>query len=373
MSFLKKIDLKTQNNLVSLISISFIFSGATLSYISSIYDSNLCNILSFLISFLINTILIFKFNYLKKTFEIINKKYIVISGIFSLLYGYSFVIQYSYHISKKINSLLVYFHINPEYIWQLKIALTILIIEISLLALFVYLYSLIRYIFPAIFSFFKSLSKGEIYFIIICTTIVLIFCSVLYSKSNAFYKPYYFDKNGVQKFLHWNIIYGFDTPNELELNIFIAYKSIKHILFSLVAFPIALFSQIISSLLFFWPTSYYIFTQGFNILLINITAILLKRLLNSKLILPLFTLSHPILILYFNFTRYHISLFFLVLSVYCFINYNLKSYAIPGILASGMTSSSIYIIPFITRYKNLKQYLYDLFKYIIVFLTVIKY
>lgn len=328
--------------------------------LSHIFIGVIC---SFVVSYLV--LLNYPFN--KK----INKKKLIISlllGIFIL----QSISNYNSNNMVMVNHLLkMLFHFKIQTIF-----LEMIIEIFALPAATFFVYWFINNIFDKIISFFQSLSKSEKRYLYIVLVVAFIISSLSIYYTNAFSHPQYYN----QSVVNYDVIYTSDSGallhNNCYLNVSCIENDVRQPLFGLFALPFGLLANFISKFFFIdqFSYSYELLMTVIQYVLISISTILLGRLLNlkeenKKYFYLLLMCSFSYLLFSFLLEQYVISLFYLILAIYIYYkNPNKINYSYIGAVGTLITTGIIF--PFITKFKSIKQWLKDVFKCFIAFLSI---
>lgn len=325
-------------------------SGIILSSILSIYsDSIIYLIFTIYITMIIYHVLLNKYCVLRK-YDFKNIVYSVLSSLLS--------IHWLICIIQNRNSYIVNY-IGNYYITYILI-----------ISVFPALY-VINYIF--IYEVFKSLKKlycdsdksEKIYFIlfiiIICTVVFLV-----YSKTSGFSYGYYRRSDGTLGRQWADIIYDFDHSWILDSYTHLCehFYNIRHPLFRFFSVPMSGIAKLISSLFEgIYPLAYPAVLTIENAILVGISAILLKRLSNDKIVMYLFSSTYMFLIMCLGSEQYQISLFFILFTIYSCLKNKKEIHGFSGIMMSGTTLTSGFLVPILNMENNIRKYIINLIKY----------
>lgn len=315
-------------------------------------------ILSFVLSFGISFFLV------KYIFKNIFEKINMVNLVFSFLVS-DYILSYYYSYHKILPFRNSYYNFAD---WKLTI-LTIL----SMFALTIIIYFLVKKLFPVIKNFFNSLTKFEKIFLTIVFLGALVVTIVLFNKTTAYY--YVND-------IYWDILYTADSSANYIYDSYFNINSPmnepgKQPLFGIFALPFAIVSMLLSQIFFFIPNGYAVFSVTVQIFAMAVAWLMLARLLklkeNSKwelllLLICSFTTVSFALIL----EQYLLSLFYLILIIYSY--YNMKSEVNYSYIAGvGTLLTSGVMLPFVSKPSKVKKWLLNLLKCFIagVIVTVI--
>ncbi len=336
--------------------ILFIISVPTVTLLLSNTGSGKQRLLSVILSFIIAIFVTFKFNILDKIFKENNKIYSIISAIFavitSLFLGQLF---YSYNIVvEPVRS--IFINILPDSLTMYSF------IILSLYALYSFYYFFISRFLPKAKEFFTKLEKNEKNYLIISTCILSLAIIVIYSITNIFYEP---KINGeVQTF---DVIYSTDTGAHGILNTYLNINSVENdlrqILFAVFSFPFAIIAYMIGNLFNNLGNGYFILIAIIQVFLMNISCILLSKMLNLKkiaqtLFLLLYTVTYPFILFAFNLEQYVFGLFWLMCFLYSYIQNQEGSKFCFIASVSSLTTNAIFF-PLLTSGRKIKKWITD--------------
>lgn len=286
-----------------------------------------------------------------------NKKKLIISSILSCYIMKVFLSFYNVTINGISNIYNVNINICKSFFGIL-----------ALPALIFFVYKFIEIIIPTIKKFLTNLTNVEKDYIKIIFIVSIILSFFTIYTTTAFTKPNDID-----------VIY---TSDSLDLLIKDVYFNVSHNendirqpLFGIFALPFGVIAKIISEFIFFVPNDYaYEFVMTvLQFFITTITTILIARLLkieekDKKYLYILFSFSFPYIIFNLVLEQYVISLFYLILTIYLYYNYDGLNYAYIG--ATGSLITSGVLLPFVTKFKNIKQYIIDIAKIMFIFIAI---
>ena len=302
-------------------------------------------------------------------FDKINKKYLIIAILFCL-YGITSFAKYSGSGVIFLKNLL-----NNLFAMSLNINSIKMIVSLaSLPSIILLFYYFISKVIPFIVKEYCDLKKEEKLFLLVVAIFGFAFLALLYNKTDAFYYPHY----NHDKLIIYNVIYTSDSgaliQNDAFMNIGMAENDIRQPLFGLFAFPFALIVNFVSTFFSIIPNSYYILFGTLQMLLIALSFIFIEKMLNLSgknkilfLILALF--SYSSLLFSFVIEQYAIAFFYLILTIYCGYKSMYKiNYTYIGAVGTLLTSGILF--PFISKFKNLKNWFYNVGKCFVVFILM---
>lgn len=341
-------------------------SNLTLILIEDIYSNTILKIALILLSFIISQILCFKFNFLIKTFQNVNRIILFLSiilGIFTALSIYENMLNYA-----------VLYH--PK--------LYTIVAVLSIVILLYCFYKKVAYYFK---KYIHSLDKIEKYYLIISMILLTISTIFLYNITNVFHfnklKPEYYDYTieynsgssveNIDKYYYiaqsqynsrnYNVLYSSDTQWLLNTDVFnsISEKEndIRQPLFGLFSIPFSIVPKTIAMLFSNNEILYSILlaiVQGF-LVLIGFTLIGRLMKLNgiSKVIFLIFlTISFPSLLFLLNLEQYVFAVFYMIVFIYMCIN-KIKDKNFAYIMATGSMITSGIMFPLLCEKNNIKK------------------
>ena len=294
--------------------------------------------------------------------------------ILYLLIACYFITQISPHAIRSVTSMNTIiqrvFNITPN----LRIA-TRITGAMSIPIVMFFLDWFFEHVIPKVVSFFKNMTKTEKIFLYIVIILSSVFSAFLIFKTTAFSRPVY---NGAN--ISYDVIYTSDTgfllSRDAYLNVSHLENDIRQSLFGVFALPFGLVARFISEFCFFCREGYEYETvmTVMQYVLLAISTILLARLLKIKeerkiYFYVLFSCSFSYLLFSMLLEQYVISLFYLILAIYCYFkNPKKTNYMYIGAVGSLITSGIIF--PLITKFKNIKQWLASVISCLLAFLGI---
>ncbi len=341
-------------------------SNLTLILIEDIYSNTILKIALILLSFIISQILCFKFNFLVKTFQNLNRVILFLSmilGIFTALSIYENMFNYANLHHPKLY--------------------TIVAIP-SIVILLYWFYNKVSYYFK---KYIHSLDKIEKYYLI--TSVILLTISIifLYNITSVFHfnklKPEYYDYTieynsgkaieDIDRYYYiaqtqyntrnYNVLYSSDTQWLLNTDVFSSISEkendIRQPLFGLFSIPFSIIPKAIATLFSNNEILYSILLaiiQG-SLALIGFT--LIGRLMKldgiSKVIFLIFlTISFPTLLFLLNIEQYVFAVFYMIVFIYMCIN-KMKDKDFAYIMATGSMLTSGVMFPLLCEKNNIKK------------------
>lgn len=221
-------------------------------------------------------------------------------------------------------------------------------------------------IWPVIKDFYLNLSKGTQKYLKISLVVTFFATMILYYFAEGFY---------FSDTVYYDILYTSDSSalfrGDTFFNINMEENDLRQPLFGLFALPFALVAKLCSEIFFFVPNGYAVFLTTIQILLLNISMLMVSKLLkfdrvNVVLFILLYFCCFSTVIFSFIMEQYIIGLFYLILTIYLFYECeNEVNYMYLGAVSTLLTSGILF--PFISRFKNWKYWLKNIFKCFIAF------
>lgn len=244
---------------------------------------------------------------------------------------------------------------------------------LSLFSMITIIYCLNEKIIPAIKKEYKNATKNEKLFVLITVIAGFFITTVLFNLTNVFYKPVYNDKP-----IYYDVIYTSDsgaiTENNAYLNISMAENDLRQPIFGVASMPFAVVANFVSMFFKFIPNAYEIIFTTIQIGLIALAIIMLARMMNieekqKKYFWILSYCCYPFIIFSFLAEQYIFAFFYLILAIYIgYFRLMKVNYLYIGAVGTLLTSGIIF--PAITKYENFKNWIKNVFKCFIGFLTV---
>ena len=219
-------------------------------------------------------------------------------------------------------------------------------------------------------KFFRSFSLNEKCFLTIFSIIFFFIVLILYNLTNVFYSA------GIA---NYDVIYTTDSSYLFKTDAFLNPNSgensaAKQPLFGVFALPFAVLASILSKIFFFIPNSYPIFLTFIQIVLFGIMAIMIARMFEFKeKDKPLFYLFYvccfSTIIFLFTLEQYIISTFYLILMMYIYFTIK-KGPNYSFVPAAGTLTTSAIMLPFLSKSKSIKEWIFNAFKCFITFMMI---
>jgi hypothetical protein len=256
--------------------------------------------------------------------------------------------------------------------------LTISIVVLISLMAFLFVYYIYQWLFNYVNSFVKdfigSLDRTEKLYLILSSVIISLVIIVLFQLTNIFSNP-----TTIQGWGLTDVLFTTDSHLLNKLDVYLSINAlendIRQPLFGLFSLPIAILAKMFSQILFFVPNAYLIFLSIFQLFILQISVVLLVKLINPnikhKLILFLFinsTFSYMLFSIVME--QYILSVFWIIFFVYSYIEKR-KTDTLSYIGATGsmVTSGILLGINFLSR--DIKFIFKQTFKLLVSFLAVI--
>ena len=237
------------------------------------------------------------------------------------------------------------------------------------------IYWFINRVVPFIRKEVNTLSENEKKFLFVVLLLSIILSVGTAMITSAFQIP----SRGDDVFLR-EVIFTGDNGKTCKydgwMNLEYVENDIRQPLFAVFSLPMAIFGHIISELLFFLPSdlSYYTVMSIIQFLLLAFSTIFIVRLLNieesdKKYFYLLVSLSFPYVLFGLVLEQYVISLFYLVLTIYFYFQNKEKiNYLYLGAVGTMITSGVLF--PFITKFKDFKDWFKKGFKCFCAFIMI---
>lgn len=352
----------------------FLVSASVLTAILSFEHSMIFIIINVGISIVIQIIFLYKYNFVMKIIEEGNKSHILISILFAIVMVMNllqFIDGKILIMVNKINHIILLNNGVNEFLYRWSSWIMVLL---ALYSIFIYWYVFFNKFSKPIADFINSIVGIEKIYLLITTTVFVLIILIVYSHTNIFYLPF---KNG--EVMMYDVVYTTDTGYQTTTNIFNLISAgdsdLRQPLFGLFALPFGIIGLIISKLLFFIPNSYTFVIACINGLVLNITIILISRLLKLQgsikvLFLLSYTFTYPFLLYLFNLEQYVLAFFWLITLCYAYLNDN-KHKEVIFIASTGSLLTSGVFIPLLCKMDNIKECIKSLINIMAIFLSLI--
>lgn len=320
-------------------------------------------VLSIIATFIVG-ILLLKFVF-KNLFSKINFGYFLISCLLGL-----YIARYYYyiHIYGTVRDLTLNY--NDLGLPIDSVLFSRIIVVLAVFAIITLVYLVVLKAWPAIKKFYLNLSNGEQKYLKISLGITFFATMVLYYFAQGFY---------FSDYVYYDILYTSDSSSlfrgDAFFNINMDENDLRQPLFGLFALPFALVAKLCSEIFFFVPNGYAVFLTTIQILLLNVSMLMVCKLLkfdklNIVLFILLYFCSFSTVVFSFVMEQYIIGLFYLILTIYLFYEYKKDvNYIYLGAVSTLLTSGVLF--PFISRFKNWKYWLKNIFKCFIAFVVLV--
>lgn len=350
--------MKQNENLIYKIIIFLSFMCLNLLLLSNSSGLKISAVIIILCLFVSSYISFFKYKHMLK-----NKK-IVILAIFISSYLCKFFIQYCWS-NNIIFKILKYFSINESFFSYLRYIIGIL----SIPAITYVVLLCIEYIFPRIRLFYRKMTKLEKNFLLITLIISFLGSFIISNLTNIFY---------LDNIKVYDIIYTSDSGylynEDVFMNINMAENDLRQPLFGVFAIPFSFVAHFIGDNFILGSNGYAIMLITIQYLCISISLILISRMMKLKgdkqKLFFLFSYSCFSRLLFgLVIEQYVFAMFYLILTIYVYVNdYEEINYAYIPAVGSLITTGIVF--PVITKFKNFKYWIKNVFKCFIVFMSI---
>lgn len=320
-------------------------------------------ILSMSATFIVG-ILLLKFVF-KNLFSKINIGYFLISCLFGLYIARYYYYNHIYGIVRDLT-----LNYNDLGLPIDNVLFSRIVVVLAAFAIITLVYFAVLKAWPVIKKFYLSLSNGERKYLKISLVIGFFVTMILYYFAQGFY---------FSDSVYYDILYTSDSSSlfrgDAFFNINMDENDLRQPLFGLFALPFALMAKLCSEIFFFVPNGYAVFLTTIQILLLNISMLMVCKLLkfdkvNVVLFILFYFCSFSTVIFSFVMEQYIIGLFYLILTIYLFCEYKKDvNYMYLGAVSTLLTSGVLF--PFISRFKNWKYWLKNIFKCFIAFVVLV--
>lgn len=354
----------------------FISSGLATTCLLSLRGEIYQRLIGLICSIIILIYFEYKNNSIQK-FKDKTKKIKFLSLIFSIVS----IIYLTYFFYLDFNVLVIIINaklgLDLSTLFIITITLVILIGIIAFFFVF-YLYTeFFCYLENFVLDFLKRLDKSETIHLVVCSIYLIIFVILIFSLTNLFHNPVTVEG--------WRINDALFTTDSSLLNKFETFiningqeNDIRQPLFGLFTLPFGIFSKLLSFVLFFIPNSYYLILSIVQIVVLEISIIMLVRLINPKSkhkLILLFFINSLFSYMLFSFIieQYIFSLFWIILFIYLSLEKNkMNVFSYIGATGSMITSGVLLLLNFSIRniwnsVRDILQLLVKLLSVLIVF------
>lgn len=294
-------------------------------------------------------------------FARLDKKIFLFSCLFSL-YGVGLLYRYTgNNVITYISNILTKLNINLS-----SSIITFIICILSLYFIIEVIYYLCCSIFPFCKEEYYKLERSDKLFLIVLVSCYFCISSVLYFKTNIFYRPVYHQ----QLFIPYDVIYTSDSGSLTDLNVYMNVSAvendIRQPLFGLFSIPFAVLSEFISSFFGFLPNFRYVIFSTIQSMLLGIAIILISRMLGlknyeKKLFIAMMISTFSFILFSFVYEQYIIALFYLIIAIYVgFCKRKEVNYYYIGAVGTLLTSGVIF--PLTSKFDGLKKWILNIAK-----------
>ncbi len=355
----------TNKKIEMLIKLILVFSCPFLTCILSNRFEKVEILIGMILAFLIFGYIVFKKVKIKK----INTKKLIIS-IFIAFYMINVLLDYCDTNKSFIISAFHFFNIF------ISDGIMIKLVGIAAsFALIYFVYIFLENIGPKVIKFFKGFSKSEKLYFLIVIILSTIMSTAISHYTNAFSIPE--DNTHVAIY---DAIYvsdsGYITAFDAYFNVSNRMNDIRQPLFGIFSLPFSVPAKILSECCFFLPDGYEYETIMMIVqsILISLTIIMIGRMFNldekyKKYLYIFFHASFTYILWSFVLEQYVIGTFYLILTLYVYFkNKEQINYVYVGAVGTLITSGIIF--PVITKFKNIKQWITNVCKCFMLFISI---
>lgn len=219
----------------------------------------------------------------------------------------------------------------------------------------------------------KGIDRFEVIFFSTFGTAYGVLLCILHIHTTALSTGLYQMGDGVIQRRYADIIYGFDhswllsSSSEISTNAL----NIRHpLLRVLTVVPYSMIKGFASILEPITPSMYALLLSVFNMILMLLTALLLRRLCRSDWVAPIYSVTYFFMIMCLGMEQYQVSVFLICLSAYFSMTAQEKLAGGTAVWMSGATLTSGHLIPLLIQGKDLKDYCLNMAEYCWTFLGV---
>lgn len=219
----------------------------------------------------------------------------------------------------------------------------------------------------------ETVDRFEIIFLLVFGVVYGVLICVLHLHTTALSTGLYQTSDGSMQRRYADIIYGFDHSWLLSCSSEISTNSlnIRHpLLRVLTVVPYSMIKAIASVMEPVTPSAYALLLSVFNMLLMLLTALLLRRISHSNWVAPIYSVTYFFMIMCLGMEQYQISIFLICLSVYFFAGSQEKLAKGSAVWMSGTTLTSGHLIPLLIQGKDFKDYCLKVIEYCWIFLSI---
>ncbi|NOU87923.1 hypothetical protein GC102_19435 [Paenibacillus sp. LMG 31460] len=310
--------------------------------------------INLILSLILLIIISLRFNLLIRIYASFKIRYALIALLFSFVFAH-------YNKISPNNLLNVHpFKYLAFSVWtSFYDIITYVIVILGLFAIFSVWYTFFKIFIPLVIIFLKSFNKFEIQYMMVSILLYSILIVFVQTNTTAFFMPLV--KNG--SFIPSDIIYtadsGSHTFTNVNININASENDLRQPLFAIFAMPFGIISKIISWALPFLPNSSFISTSIIHLILMNLTYIMVSRMLNiretlKKLFLITTSITFPFALFSIVMEQYVIATFWMIIFIFSSLNKksNMTIFALTG--ATGAMLTSGILAPLLLLKKDFK-------------------
>lgn len=280
----------------------------------------------------------------------------LISGLFSFVASYNLSLDGYISFSRWISKLGTLIPMPTGYQNMISISFTITIGVMVLPAVFIFFSWFLDGFLKVCRDLISDIDRVEKLFLLISGILFALATVVIFNLTNVFYSPATTKAN-----YPFDIIYTSDSGELIASNAYLNVASqendIRQPLFGLFALPFAVFAKLLSYPFYNVPQSYPIILNIIQVFLLQISLILVSRMLRLKSLSKLFFLimadmTYPVLLFSLVMEQYIFSIFWLILFIHAYLHENqTKNFFF--IAAAGSTLTSAIVFPLITYSKSI--------------------
>lgn len=354
------------------------FSLGALTTLHSVNMNAILSVISIVLTILISAIIIKSFNIIEKISKLpkFSNSDVFISLIMSWFIVNSVLKFHNYYYTF-LMKLIALFADKTGLVYDDVVTVIINIIGLfASVSIFYILLALIRYSFPIIKSFKKTLMKSEKVYLIVTAIIFSLIITIIYHKTTAFSYP----KNPKNEYVTHDVLFTTDTGIQIHTNTYLKFSAaendIRQPLFTLAAYPFAIIADVSSSFVN-WLTGnnsnlfYQIFLGWMQAYVLILIGLLIKRLLQTDISVSiLYLCSFSTIFFALNLEQYVFGMFWLILWIYNYIKSSKNNYLFSTISIGSLITNSV-LLPFFAFKKDLKAWLSNFWQCIGLFFLLI--
>lgn len=234
------------------------------------------------------------------------------------------------------------------------------------------IYMILDMVWPYIVRFIKSLDSFEKKYLGMVFLAATVGIAFFYLNTTI---GYYAEQNGM---IRCDVLYTADSAEiyrtDCFMRILAGENDIRQPLFGLFALPVALLGRAIAAVFFFVPNMYAIALGVLQFLLEAISVIMLLRMVKVEgreriWMTILFSVSYAYLIHGLMLEQYVIAYFYVILVLYVSQKSEKLNFAYFGAVSTLITSGVLF--PLISKAKNLKSRIQDMFKCLVIYMGIV--